>query len=141
MFRATACLAALALAASISLAFAQSDPAVCQPIKDSAARLKCYDDATKSDWPNTLIWSGDGKQMLPPFNTSGPWTLHWSTTSTDGLTLFVYNTPPSGDVGSFTDDPSSNSAGASQSYETTTGTIYMKVDGDDPWKIWVTPSH
>jgi hypothetical protein len=83
-------------------------------------------------------WHGNGTETIAPFTASEPWTLHWTTQDSGGLTIFVYATSDAS--GQYSDVASSNAPGDGQSYETTTGDIYLKVVGAGPWKIWAVPA-
>jgi hypothetical protein len=106
----------------------------CKTISDDTKRLACFDKVVANDSTVQLTWTGTGEQRLPPFNVNGAWTLHWTTEDSGGVTIFVYNDPSTDD---YADLSSSNAAGDESSYETVTGTIYLKVNGYGPWKVWV----
>ena len=79
--RLLAVLAMLAFATGATASPLAPDVASCRPIKDAAARLKCFDalsaEATKDVGKAIADWSGSGMTTTRPFHADGPFEIEW----------------------------------------------------------------
>lgn len=78
-------------------------------------------------------WTGAGARNLPPFTTSGPWTVH--VTSSDFIVITIDRLADGSPAGVVT----LPSAGKTTSFEPKAGKFYLNVAGGAHWHIWITP--
>lgn len=78
-------------------------------------------------------WTGAGARNLPPFTTSGPWTVHVASSAL--IIVTVNNLADGSPVGVVT----LPAAGKTKSFEPKGGKFYLGVAGTARWHIWVTP--
>ncbi len=121
--------------------------AVCHPIKEGAARLKCYDSISIANLPQDGVsssipvaandkviarWSGSGDMTTRPFHVDGPWELQWDTAK--GYFSATLHRKTGQEIATLANGME---AGSSSSYQPSGGDFYIEFGGMQTWNAKV----